>query len=98
MGAAALAGNWVAIVAGSAGPFVLLAHLRNGSLRVQPGQMVETGDVIGECGNSGNSTEPHLHLQVSDSTEWIHANGLPLAFRSRRGDVWVPANGEIVEG
>jgi murein DD-endopeptidase MepM/ murein hydrolase activator NlpD len=96
-GDVALAGNWVAIAVETAGPFVLLAHLRNGSIRVHPGQTVEMGEVIGECGNSGNSTEPHLHVQVSDSTDWANAKGVPLAFRSPRGNVWVPANAEIIE-
>lgn len=97
LGSMALAGNCVAIAIEQSGPFVVIAHLRNGSIRVRPGQMVKKGEVIGECGNSGNSTEPHLHLQVSDSTDWPNAGGVPLAFRSRSGRIWVPANGEIVE-
>src|SRR5690606_3865299 len=65
----ALAGNHVVIeVAG--GHVVLLAHLRRGSLRVHPGRRVSAGDVVGECGNSGNSTEPHVHVQVSDRVDW----------------------------
>ena len=40
--------------------------------------------------NSGNSTEPHVHVQVTDSTDWQRARGVPLAFRGRDGTVWVP--------
>lgn len=96
-GSMALAGNCVAIAVTPGGPFVLLAHLRKGSIRVRPGQMLEKGEVIGACGNSGNSTEPHLHLQVSDSTDWPNAKGVPIAFRSRNGRIWVPKNAEVLE-
>jgi urea transporter/murein DD-endopeptidase MepM/ murein hydrolase activator NlpD len=46
------------------GLFVLLAHLRQGSLLVTPGMAVETGMPLGTCGSSGRSPQPHLHLQV----------------------------------
>ena len=65
--------------------------------RVRPGQRVRSGDQLGECGNSGNSTEPHVHVQVTDSTDWPTARGLPLAFRRSDG-AWVPAESEIVTG
>lgn len=65
------------------GAFVLLAHLRRGSLRVDPGTQVARGDVVAECGNSGNSTEPHLHLQTMDrASPWIAA-GLPIEFEGQ---------------
>lgn len=95
-GVAAVAGNHVVIAVGPKGPYVLLAHLRQGSVRVRPGQRVQPAEPIAECGNSGNSTEPHVHVQVSDSTDWQHANGIPLAFRNRAGKVWVPGEAEIV--
>ncbi|WP_370398863.1 M23 family metallopeptidase [Sulfitobacter sp. JB4-11] len=43
---------------------VLLAHFAPGSLRVEEGDSVTAGQVIGQVGNSGNSGEPHLHLHV----------------------------------
>lgn len=92
-GAPAIAGNHVVIRVGEA--VVLLAHLRRGSLRVRVGQDVSVGEQLGECGNSGNSTEPHVHVQVSDSLE-PGARGIPLVF-TRRGGAGVPRNGEIVE-
>lgn len=99
-GAPAVAGNHVVIGLGRGGPFVLLAHLRRGSIRVGPGDRVEPGETVGECGNSGNSTEPHVHVQVTDSVDWPTARGLPLAFRRSpsTGDQtsWVPAEREIV--
>lgn len=91
-----LAGNHLVIAIRPPGPFVVLAHLRHGTVRVRPGQHVQVGDRVADCGNTGNSTEPHVHVQVSDSIDWPRAHGVPIAFRSRSGTVWVPDNGEIV--
>jgi murein DD-endopeptidase MepM/ murein hydrolase activator NlpD len=43
---------------------VLLAHIRQGSVRVAAGDAVEVGTLLGEVGNTGNSDEPHLHISV----------------------------------
>lgn len=94
-GIAGLAGNHVVIAARLDGPFVVLAHLRQGTVQV-PGQHVQAGEPLAECGNSGNSTEPHVHVPVSDSTDWDRAHGVPLAFRDRTGAVWLPGESEIV--
>jgi murein DD-endopeptidase MepM/ murein hydrolase activator NlpD len=65
---------------------------------VAPGDELVVGAPVGACGNSGNSTEPHVHLQVTDSLAWESAVGLPLAFRrpSAAGS-WVPPEAEIVD-
>ncbi|MFB9309883.1 hypothetical protein BJY17_000663 [Agromyces hippuratus] len=80
----AVAGNSVTIALQDGRAFVSLAHLRLGSIRVAVGDAVTTGQPIAACGNSGNSTEPHVHLQVMDRIDPTHAEGLPLAFRSFR--------------
>jgi len=46
---------------------LLLAHLQKGSVRVRAGQTVVEGERVGAVGNSGNSTEPHLHVHVQDA-------------------------------
>lgn len=76
---------------------MLLAHLRRGSVQVSVGDSVTAGQQLTECGNSGNSTEPHVHVQVSDSTDRNQANGVPLAFRHPGERVWIPRNSEIVD-
>jgi murein DD-endopeptidase MepM/ murein hydrolase activator NlpD len=43
---------------------VLLAHLRSGSVNVSSGERVAVGDFLAEMGNSGNSSEPHLHVHA----------------------------------
>ncbi|MCS5720146.1 M23 family metallopeptidase [Herbiconiux sp. CPCC 205763] len=67
-----------------AGVFAALVHLRQGSLRVAPGDEVTVGQPLAACGNSGNSTQPHLHLQLMDSADLAVARGIPLAFRRFR--------------
>ena len=57
-----LPGNYVAIDCGDY--FVILAHLRSGSITVAAGDRMEVGDALGEMGNSGNSSQPHLHLHA----------------------------------
>ncbi|HYI53378.1 MAG TPA: M23 family metallopeptidase [Microlunatus sp.] len=97
-GAAAIAGNHVVLRLGPAGPYVLLAHLRRGTVRMAPGDTVVVGETVGECGNSGNSTEPHVHVQVTDSVVWSTAVGLPIAFHRPTGTgAWMPAEAEIVD-
>lgn len=67
-GWAALAGNHV-VIETDAHQFVALCHLQRGSLKALVGQRVAVGDELGACGNSGNSTEPHLHLQAMSSPD-----------------------------
>ncbi len=102
----AVAGNRVVISLGPSGPFVAVVHLRRGSVTVVVGSSVRTGDQIGECGNSGNSTEPHVHVQVTDSMDWATCHGLPMLFRRpapavgragpSSGVLWMPAESEVV--
>src|SRR5690606_27169634 len=82
-GVAALAGNYV-ILELADGHFAALAHLRRGSLRVEVGDEVRLSQPIAECGNSGNSTQPHVHVQVMDSANLSVAQGVPMTFRRFR--------------
>lgn len=92
-----LLGNHVILDLGD-GRYAVLAHLRHGSLRVGAGEQVAAGQPLGECGNSGNSSHPHLHYQLMDGPDVRTARGLPLAWHHRdatgaeRTDV--PANTE----
>jgi hypothetical protein len=81
-GAPGVAGKHVVIAATPGGPFVLLAHLQRGSVRVRAGDSVGVGETIGACGNSGNSTQPHVHVQATDSLDWAAARGVPISFPS----------------
>ena len=74
-------GNHIVIDTGR--ELVLLAHLRPGSVRVATGDRVAAGQPIGEVGNSGNSTEPHLHLHAERD-----GLGLDLAFVGVKGGLY----------
>jgi murein DD-endopeptidase MepM/ murein hydrolase activator NlpD len=100
----AIAGNYVVIALGPVGPYASVVHLRCGSVWVVPGATVRAGDVVGECGNSGNSTQPHVHVQVTDSMDWATCRGIPMLFRRPAGpggspsvdEFWMPAESEII--
>jgi murein DD-endopeptidase MepM/ murein hydrolase activator NlpD len=74
-----LGGNFVMVDIG-VGAFAYYAHLQPGSLTVKKGDAIHRGQVLGLVGNSGNSTEPHLHFHVADRNAAIDAEGLPYAF------------------
>ncbi|OUZ07805.1 peptidase [Aeromicrobium sp. PE09-221] len=85
----ALAGNHV-LIEGS-GIIVALCHLQRVSSGVSVGQRVQAGHMLGRCGNSGNSTEPHLHVQAIDNRDIERAKAVPLTFEGE-----LPADGEII--
>ncbi|MEU0914165.1 M23 family metallopeptidase [Streptomyces althioticus] len=68
-------------------------HLRRGSLTVREGDRVHPGQVLAQVGNSGNSTEPHLHFQLMDGPDPDTARGIPFTWRA----IGVPRNNEVFE-
>ena len=74
-------GNHVILDLGG-GIFAFYAHLQPGSLRVKTGDRVRRGQVVGLVGNSGNSTEPHLHFHLSDANSPLGSEGIPYALPS----------------
>ncbi len=95
-----IAGNFVIVDLGG-GAFAMWAHFQPGSLKVKLGDRVKTGQVLGLVGNSGNSSEPHLHFQVMDAASPLGAEGLPHAYaafsvdgKPRKNEL--PAQNEMV--
>ena len=74
-----LRGNFVLLNHGS-GVYSLLCHLKPGSIYVHVGQAVARGERIARCGNSGNTTEPHLHFQLQAGRDFCAAPSLPIPF------------------
>ncbi len=78
-------GNHIVVDIGDS-RFAFYAHLKPGSLRVRPGDRVQRGQAIGLVGNSGNSTEPHLHFHLADAaalgTSTLGAEGIPYALET----------------
>ncbi|MHA4819066.1 peptidoglycan DD-metalloendopeptidase family protein [Streptomyces aculeolatus] len=87
-GIGAIVGNHVVLELAD-GSYALFAHLRRGSTTVRPGDAVRAGQQLAEVGNSGNSSEPHLHFQLMDGPDPRRAAGVPFAWRG----VGVPRNG-----
>jgi hypothetical protein len=73
-----LPGNNVLLDCGEA--WVLLAHLREGSVAVRAGDRVASGDQVGRVGNSGNTSEPHLHIHAQrPAPAAMPLSGAPLS-------------------
>lgn len=70
------AGNHVIVECGNAQ--VVLAHMKQNSIIVDSLDIVKTGDLIGKVGNSGNTTEPHLHIHAQRN-----GKGIPIEFNDR---------------
>jgi len=107
-GVGAIAGNYLIIAVRDSGAFVALVHLRSGSIRVAAGEEVMAGQHVAACGNSGNSTQPHVHVQAMDSPDLPVARGVPMAFRRFREwrpgakqfeirESGIPGEGSVIE-
>ena len=72
-------GNHV-LVKHAEGEFALYAHLVRGSITVAPGDRVDRGQVLGHCGHTGHSSEPHLHFHLQNSADLFRGMGLPVRF------------------
>lgn len=83
-------GNHIMIEPPSGIGRVLIAHLKSGSVTVTVDQQVVEGAAIGQCGNSGNSSEPHIHIdygvQQKARNGLYYTTGLPLYFRDHGGE------------
>jgi hypothetical protein len=87
--------------------FSLLAHLKKGSIKVEEGDEVSAGQTLAQCGNSGNSSEPHLHYQLQDTSDFADSLGIKMQFKSlkvrREGksseikENYSPIRGDFVE-
>jgi murein DD-endopeptidase MepM/ murein hydrolase activator NlpD len=75
----AVGGNCVVIDHGN-GEWSFLAHMRKGSVRVRKGDRVVQGQAIGQLGNSGATTGPHLHYHLMDGPTILRSDGLPARF------------------
>lgn len=98
----AFAGNHVVIEAAETGTYLLIAHLMKGSVAVRPGQHVAPDTPIGRCGNSGRTSEPHVHVhhqrQEVGPFPLGLAEGLPLFFRDVQGPRMPVGGAEKEEG
>lgn len=95
-----LEGNYVYIEIHETGTYLLLNHFQQNGVAVSVGDTVAPGDFLGYVGNSGTTSEPHLHIhhQRQNPTEVLHpllAESLPLYFENREG-IAMPIGGTTI--
>ena len=78
------------------GEWSVLCHFKYNSIRVKVGDRIRQGNTLGFCGNSGNSSEPHIHYHLQDNALMIRAKGLPAQFRKIVVDGVVKENVEPI--
>lgn len=73
-------GNFVCIRVGPS-EYAFLAHFQKGSIKVKAGDKVKAGQVLGKCGNSGNTTSPHIHFHVQNKPKPFTGRGKNVTFK-----------------
>ncbi|MBS4538301.1 M23 family metallopeptidase [Clostridium sp. D2Q-11] len=76
-----IAGNYI-VIKHSEKEYSTFAHLKKDSITVKVGDSISRGDIIAKCGNTGNSTEPHLHFQLQTGQSFYNSAGLPIKFNN----------------
>lgn len=85
--------------------YSLFAHLSQYSNKLKTGDKIKNGQVIGKIGHTGNSTAPHLHFQLMDSSDLLKAKGIQFKFKKyykKQNNTWievlndVPKSNEII--
>ncbi|OOZ84320.1 M23 family metallopeptidase [Bacillus cereus] len=96
-----MAGNHIYLRVDETKTYLILAHLKKGSIKVREGQHVNEGEVLAQVGNSGSSSEPHLHIhhqrQDPSKVSIFLSEGLPLYFRTEKGAI-MPERGTYISG
>ncbi len=83
-------GNGVGLDFGN-GEFGLICHFKFNSITVKEGDRVKQGELIGLCGNSGGSSQPHIHFNLQENPKMKNRKALPAQFRK------ILVNGELKE-
>lgn len=100
----ALIGNAVFIQHAS-GEVSVLAYLKQGSIKVKPGQKVSQGQILAQCGSSGGATEPSLHYHLQSTTSLLTAKQVKYYFEhaavTKEGKkelktIYLPVMGDVV--
>lgn len=86
------AGNYVVIEHPNK-EYSMIAHFKNGSILVKEGEQVKEGQLLGQCGNSGNSSEAHIHFQIMDCSQFEKAKSIRIQFQNN----YEPVQGDIVK-
>lgn len=93
----AISGNRI-VIDHKNGEWSMLAHFKFNSIKVKAGDRVKQGDLLGLCGNTGNTSEPHIHYQLQDNALLHRATGLPAQFAKIKVDGGIKENYEPERG
>ncbi len=88
-------GNYI-VIDHENGEYSMLAHFKEGSIVVSVGDVVTKGQELGRAGNSGNSSEPHLHYQLQTNANPMNGEGLPAQFLNYYANETFVENGEPI--
>jgi len=80
------------------GEFGMLCHLKHNSIKVEVGDEIKQGQAVGLCGNTGNTSEPHVHFQLQDGPFMHNSNALLAQFRRITVDGEIKENYELIRG
>lgn len=72
-------GNYI-LIKHAEDEYGFIGHLQPQSIFVKVGEKVQTGQIIAKCGNTGNSSEPHIHFHVQDGINFFTSAGIPIRF------------------
>ena len=70
--------------------YLFFAHFKQGSIKVKSGETIKSGETLGLCGNSGNSSEPHLHFHIQNTNDLATGTGAKCYFK----EITVKRNGK----
>jgi murein DD-endopeptidase MepM/ murein hydrolase activator NlpD len=82
--------------------YLFFTHLKENTVNVKEGDEIKQGQLLGLCGNSGNSSEPHLHFHIQDALSFDTATGIKCYFErinvdSQMMDDHSPIKGEKIK-
>ncbi len=78
--------------------FILFAHFKQHSVKVKQGDVVKQGQLLGLCGNSGNSSEPHLHFHIQNVEDFSQATGVKCYFNKLEVNGVIKTNYSPIKG
>ncbi|MCZ0717453.1 M23 family metallopeptidase [Aerococcus kribbianus] len=78
-------GNYI-VIKHAEDEYSFIAHIKPDSFLVQKGDKVKRYQKIAECGNSGNTTEPHIHFHIQNRQGFVLSAGLPIKFKDINTD------------
>ena len=96
-----ISGNTVVLQTGK-NEFLFFAHFKKHSIRVKEGDVIKQGQLLGLCGNSGNSSEPHLHFHIQNTNNMMTGTGIKSYFKNIvvNGELksnYSPVRGELIQ-